>query len=73
MMPALSTSYPAAFPLWTVGPFIGLLLSIAIVPLVAPHWWHENRNKAKLSLFFGLPAVGLALAYDRHALGHTAL
>jgi Na+/H+ antiporter NhaD/arsenite permease-like protein len=73
MMPALSTSGPAAFPPWTVGPFVGLLLSIAIVPLAAPHWWHENRNKAKLSLLFGLPALGLAWAYDPRALGHTAL
>ncbi len=73
MMPALSTSSPAAFPLWTVAPFVGLLLSIAIVPLLRGHWWHSNANKAKLSLLFGLPAAGLALFYDPRALGHTAL
>lgn len=73
MMPILATSGAGGFPLWTVAPFVGLLLSIAIVPLLSGHWWHSNANKAKLSLLFGLPAAGLALAYDPHALGHTAL
>jgi Na+/H+ antiporter NhaD/arsenite permease-like protein len=36
----------AELPLWTVLPFVGLLLLIAILPLVAEHWWHLNRNKA---------------------------
>jgi Na+/H+ antiporter NhaD/arsenite permease-like protein len=26
-------------------PFAGILLSIAILPLVAPHWWHHNFGK----------------------------
>jgi hypothetical protein len=26
------------FPLWSVGPFILMLLSIAVVPLVFPKW-----------------------------------
>ncbi len=73
IMPALAAAGATGFPLWTVGPFVGLLLSIAVVPLVAGHWWHDNRNKAKLSLLFGLPATALALAYAPHALGHTAL
>jgi Na+/H+ antiporter NhaD/arsenite permease-like protein len=35
-----------ALPLWTVIPFVGLLLCIAILPLVAGHWWEHNPNKA---------------------------
>jgi Na+/H+ antiporter NhaD/arsenite permease-like protein len=31
---------------WTVIPFAGLLLCIAILPLVAGHWWEHNHNKA---------------------------
>lgn len=73
MFPSMPAVASAAFPLWTVVPFVGLLLSIALVPLFAAHWWHDNRNKAKLSLLFGAPAVLLALAYDLPALGHTAL
>lgn len=60
-------------PLWTVAPFLGLLLSIAILPLIFPHWWHENRNKAKVATLFGLPSVVIAVCYDPRALGHTAL
>ena len=29
---------------WTV-PFAGILLSIAIFPLIAPHFWHKNFGK----------------------------
>ena len=36
-------------PLWTVLPFVILLLCIAILPLVAGHWWERNRNKAIVS------------------------
>ena len=30
--------------LWII-PFVGVLLSIAIFPLVAPHYWHQNFGK----------------------------
>ncbi|MDX1388053.1 MAG: sodium:proton antiporter, partial [Acidobacteriota bacterium] len=29
-------------PLWSVIPFVGILLSIALFPLVAPHFWHRH-------------------------------
>jgi len=38
--------------LWWVIPFVGILLSIAIFPLVAPHFWHHHYGK--VSLFWGL-------------------
>jgi Na+/H+ antiporter NhaD/arsenite permease-like protein len=44
-------------PLWTVLPFAGLLLSIALLPLAAPHFWESNRNKGLVALFFSLPVV----------------
>ncbi len=37
--------------IWVV-PFVGILLSIAIFPLVAPTFWH--RNFGKISAFWGL-------------------
>ena len=37
--------------LWGI-PFVGILLSIAIFPLVAPHFWHAHFPKA--SAFWGL-------------------
>jgi Na+/H+ antiporter NhaD/arsenite permease-like protein len=42
---------------WSALPFVGLLLSIAIVPLAAPHWWESNRNKGIIAALFSLPAI----------------
>ena len=38
--------------LWWVIPFIGILLSIALFPLFAPHFWHTHF--AKVSAFWAL-------------------
>lgn len=40
--------------LWTL-PFAGILLSIAIFPLVAEDWWHHNFGK--VSAFWGISLV----------------
>lgn len=37
--------------LWCI-PFAGILLSIALLPLIAPHFWHHNYGK--VSLFWGV-------------------
>ena len=37
---------PLDFSAWSVVPFVLLLFSIALFPLLAPHWWHKNRNRA---------------------------
>jgi Na+/H+ antiporter NhaD/arsenite permease-like protein len=60
-------------PIWSVVPFVGLLLSIAILPLARPHWWHENRNKAAVAILFGLPVAVFVSFRDLGALGHAAL
>lgn len=60
-------------PLWSVVPFVGLLLGVAVLPLAAPHWWHENRNKAILSALFGIPVAGYVAFRAPAALGHAAL
>ncbi len=36
----------AALPLWSAIPFVGLLLSIAVFPLVAPRFWQAHFRKA---------------------------
>jgi len=40
-------------------PFVGFLAAIALGPLVAPRWWHSNRNKAILALVASLPVLWL--------------
>lgn len=44
-------------PLWTVIPFVGILLSIALFPLVAPRFWHHHFGKVSAfwALLFALP------------------
>ncbi|MHB2156269.1 sodium:proton antiporter [Calditrichota bacterium GD2] len=44
-------------PLWTIIPFVGILLSIAIFPLVAPRFWHHHFPKvsAAWALIFAIP------------------
>ncbi|HEV8400857.1 MAG TPA: sodium:proton antiporter [Gemmatimonadales bacterium] len=47
----------AQIPLISALPFVALLLAIAILPLVAPHWWHANRNKALVATAVSLPVL----------------
>jgi Na+/H+ antiporter NhaD/arsenite permease-like protein len=44
-------------PLWTIIPFAGILLSIALGPLVAPHFWHAHFPKVSAfwALLFAVP------------------
>ena len=46
-----------ALPLWSCIPFVGMLLSIAIFPLVKPEWWEHNMLRVALlwSLIFLIP------------------
>ncbi|OGR01903.1 MAG: sodium:proton antiporter [Deltaproteobacteria bacterium RIFOXYA12_FULL_61_11] len=43
-------------PLWSILPFVGILLSIALFPLLAPHFWHHHFPK--VSLFWALLFAG---------------
>ncbi len=45
-----------------LGPFVLLLLAIALLPLVAERFWHPNRTKALVSLALALPCVVWLLA-----------
>lgn len=42
----------AILPLWSVLPFVGILLSIALFPLFAPKFWHHHFPK--VSAFWAL-------------------
>jgi Na+/H+ antiporter NhaD/arsenite permease-like protein len=56
-------------PYWTVLPFVGLLLSIAVLPLAIPHAWEHNRNKAVVAALFSAPvALYLIGAHGREGL-----
>jgi len=56
----------------SVVPFVVLLLCIAILPLVAEHWWHDNFNKAMVCLALSLPVI-VYLFYEHFSGGKPAL
>lgn len=47
----------ATLPVWSIIPFVGMLLSIAVCPLVKPHWWEKNMLGVAIgwSLVFLIP------------------
>jgi Na+/H+ antiporter NhaD/arsenite permease-like protein len=63
---------PTPPPLFSVLPFVAMLLAIAFLPLALPHWWEPNRNKLVVSAGLGLPALLLYMAREPRALVHTA-
>ncbi len=57
-------------PLWSVLPFAGLLLAIALGPLLAPVWWADHYGKVSLTL--GVPVALYFLGADPGHLRNTA-
>jgi len=65
----------AKLPLWAIIPFAGILLSIAIFPLVAPHFWHEHFPKVSAfwALVFALPFLLVFRGAAIHEILHIYL
>ena len=61
-----------ALPAYSVLPFVGMLVGIAVLPLWAPTWWEHHRNKLLLSAVLGLPVLGLYLLRRPAAVFHVA-
>ena len=55
--PGHSVHRAIELPVWTILPFAGMLLSIAVLPLVAGHFWEKNRNKGIVAAIFSVPVV----------------
>ncbi len=86
MVTPLSSALPLALsgaaigehmPVLAVVPFVLLLLSIAVLPLVAHHWWEQNKNRAIISGALGIPfAIWLLMTFGadgRAVLQHIML
>lgn len=63
---------PVSVPLWLCIPFAGLLLCIAVLPLIKPEWWESHQPHAVIlwSLLFIIP---FAAAYGAGTAAETVL
>ncbi len=57
-----------SFPLWTAGPFLFMLLSIAVIPMFFEKWWESNTHKLLLSLAVSVPILAVVIPSDPHLL-----
>ncbi|BBB32268.1 Na+/H+ antiporter, NhaD family [Thermotomaculum hydrothermale] len=62
-------------PLWSIIPFIGILLSIALFPLIFPKFWHHHFGKvaAFWALVFALPFLFVYKGVAFHEILHIYL
>jgi len=68
-------------PVWAVIPFIGMLMSIAVFPLINAHWWEHNFGKisflwivvAYVMMYFSVPAGTHFLDAFGHDIFHVYL
>src|SRR5262249_51776182 len=65
----------AVLPVWSAVPFAGMLLSIALLPLLAPTFWHHHFPKVSAAWSLAV-VVPFVLAYGEpavHELLHVAI
>ncbi|MCX5903268.1 MAG: sodium:proton antiporter [Proteobacteria bacterium] len=48
---------------WSVLPFIVILLSIAIIPLLQGEWWESHLNKGTVSVLCSLPIMAYLISF----------
>src|SRR2546423_1017897 len=63
----------SCFPLWSLAPFLLMLVSIAVLPMAVPQWWDSNRNKTLLSVAMSLPVLTVVLPCNPQLLWHFLL
>jgi len=63
----------AQLPLWSVTPFVGILLSIALFPLFAPRFWHHHFPKVSAfwAILFAAPFLVVFRGDGVHEVLHT--
>ena len=71
---AHAAEHVSSVPLWASIPFILMLGTIAVGPLMFDHWWEQNKNKLIVSLILGIPtAIYLIVQGLSHELQHQIL
>lgn len=60
-------------PWYSVVPFALLLIAIALLPLMAHHWWERLRNRALVTGLLSLPILIYLLIHGRPELAHSMI
>lgn len=62
-------------PLWSILPFAGILLSIALMPLFTPHFWHHHFPKVSAfwAIVFVVPFLYFFRATALYEIGHIIM
>jgi Na+/H+ antiporter NhaD/arsenite permease-like protein len=62
-------------PLWAIVPFAGILLSIALCPLLTPRFWHRHYGKVSAfwALLFALPFLSVYRGVASYEILHILL
>ncbi len=65
----------ALLPFWSVLPFAGILLSIALIPLLSPHFWehHFPKVSAFWALVFAVPFLYFFRKVAVHEIAHIII
>ncbi len=63
--------FGSSVPLWAVIPFVVMLLGIAVLPLVAHHFWESNRNRAIFTAVVATPMIVYLLVTFPEGLLHS--
>lgn len=56
---------------FAVIPFVLVLLGIALLPIVAHHWWENNKNKALFAAVITVPTGLYLMTLDWHMVLHA--
>lgn len=65
-------SVAAVHSLYSMLPFAALLGCVAVLPLVAPHFWESNRSKGMVAALFAVPTAAYLAGADPGGLLHAA-
>ena len=60
-VPQIDVPLGNRLPLFSVLPFAGLLMAIALFPLAADAWWESNRTRQSSSALFAVPLAGFLI------------
>jgi Na+/H+ antiporter NhaD/arsenite permease-like protein len=67
----MPSSAASCFPLWSLIPFLLMLVAMAVLPAVVPRWWKSDRNKTILSVVLSVPVVILVVTCQPLLLWHS--